>query len=223
LCVPIFALAVCSSCSPPEKPRTDQPSNPSTPRTAISPSTAAAPTTPLATIAHLRSLRQQGRLEAIEPFLLEEQRTSIIDLIRSVDRLIAANGALQSAVTTQLGPASAAVFDRAGAANAVGVFSRDVQLIDERIEGDEAIVVMQVADRVPLEEVRLTRRGDRWCLQTDPPIPGVAVELENLAEVLLRVSRRLNEHPMTAVELQRELEIQQAPIGRRLAELVVPE
>ncbi len=175
---------------------------------------------PMETVRRVREYRLSGRLGLLEADLIPEQRTSVVGLIQSVDRLLWANGVLQAAVTSHLGPATARAFDRTEAANAIGVFSRDVDLLDERVEGDRAVVTVQVAGRVPLEEVNLVRRDDRWLIQTDPPIPGVAEALNNLAQVLVDTARLLDDGNMSAGELQRELALREASIGRRLDNLM---
>ncbi len=170
--------------------------------------------------------RVSGRLGPLAEFLLPEQQPQVIDLIRAVDRLTRANEVLQAAVLRHIGAGSASVFDRSQVANMIGVFSRDVAILDERMEGDGAVVTIQVADRVPLEEVHLVRRGGPlsphcgWLLRTDPPIDGLAKELRNLAEVLIETARRLAKEPMTAAQLRGELELRQAAIWRRLTALI---
>lgn len=174
---------------------------------------------PTETVRRVHQLRAAGKIGQLEAYLVPDQRASIVELIQSMDQLLSANRALQASVREHLGPATAAAFDRSEAANAIGVFSEDIEILSERIEGDRAIVTIQVADRVPLTEVRLVRRDGRWQIQTDPPIPEVAEQLCKLADVLVQAARRLEQTPMTAAELERELDRQQAPIGRRLAEL----
>jgi hypothetical protein len=174
---------------------------------------------PAETVRQVHKLRAAGQLELLEAYLLPDQRPHIVGLIHAMDQLLSANQVLQASVTRHLGPATAAAFDRSDAANAIGVFSREVQILNERVEGDKAFVTIQVAGRVPLEEVELVRRPGRWKVRTDPPIPEVSEELRKLAEVLVQAARRLEAKGLTAAELKRELDSQQAPIGRRLAEL----
>jgi hypothetical protein len=158
-------------------------------------------------------------MEQLEEYLLPEQRVHVVELIQAMDQLLAANQALQASVTRNLGPATAAAFDRSEAGNAIGVFSTDVEILRQQVEGDEAVLTIQVAGRVPLEQVDLVRVDGRWLIKTDPPIPEVPLQLRKLADVLVKAARRLEKQQMTASELQRELASQQAPIGRRLAEL----
>ena len=130
-----------------------------------------------------------------------------------------ANQVLQTAVTSHFGPASAEGFDRSGAANIIGVLSTDVEILDERIDAETAIVTVQVAGRLPLDEVKLVRRGGGWVIQTDPTIPGMADELRRLAEMLVDTAHMLDKKAMTTVELKKELDLREAAIGRRIAAL----
>ena len=174
---------------------------------------------PIDTLRLLRAHRDAGRFDQLRPYLLPEQRRYVIDLIQAVDRLDRGNDVLQAAVTRRFGPATARMFDRSGARNAIGVFSENVKLLTERLDGDTAVVAIQVADRVPLIDVRLTRHDDRWVLQTDPPIPGMAAELAKLAEALVATARRLDQEKLTLPELRRELSLREAAVGHRLEKL----
>ncbi|MFQ5413585.1 MAG: hypothetical protein ACE5E6_03915 [Phycisphaerae bacterium] len=171
---------------------------------------------PTQTVAHVNALRRSGRYRAIEPFLLDEQRPHIIALIQSVDRLLTANGVLQAAITDRLGPASAQPFDRASVGDIIGVFSMNLRVHDERIDGDTAVVTIEVGGRLPLDEVTLRRRDRRWVIETDPPRPAVTAELFRLADVLTDVARDVRTRSFTADELRRELAFRLAPIGHRL-------
>jgi hypothetical protein len=155
----------------------------------------------------------------IEPYLPPDRRSSVIGLIQTMDRLLWANDVLEAAVTRHFGPATARAFDRSEAANAIGVFSREVEFLNEQIDGDIAVVTFQVAGRVPLREVTLERHGGRWLIQTDPPIPGVAAALRDLAQVLVDTARMLDDRPMSTAQLQRELASREASIGRRIKAL----
>lgn len=174
---------------------------------------------PIDTLRLLRAHRDAGRFDQLRPNLLPEQRRYVIDLIQAVDRLDRGNDVLQAAVTRRFGPATARMFDRSEVRNAIGVFSSDVELLTERIAGDNAVVVIQVADRVPLIEVHLIRREDRWVLRTDPPIPGMSAELAKLADALVATARRLDQEKLTLPELRRELSLREAAVGHRLEEL----
>ena len=174
---------------------------------------------PIETARLVHQYRVSGQLKRLEPYLLPEQRPHLIELFQSVDQLVSAKQVLKAAVERHLGSATAEVFVKVGMANILGVFSKDVEILDEQITGDKAVVTIQVAGRVPLERVHFVRHEGRWVVQEDPPILGVAQELRNLADVYVAVARMMDERPMTALQLRQELEMRRAPIERRMAEL----
>lgn len=174
---------------------------------------------PIEVVRRVHEYRLAGRLGLVAQHVLPDQRPHVLQLIRAVDRLLQANQALQAAVTNHIGPASAEGFDRSQVANIIGVFSNEVEILDQRLDGEVAVVTVQVARRVPLDEVTLVRLEDRWLIQTDPPIPGVADELRRLAEVLLDAARMLDKQAMTPIELKKELDLREASIGRRITAL----
>ncbi len=211
--LPLAPLGVCC-----DRPRStpDQPESGSSVRAsrhAPSDSTLS----PIDTVRRIHAYRLAGQIGRIEPYLLPEQRSAVVELIQAVDRLAWAEKVLQAAVTRHLGRASAAMFDHSDVVNIIGVFSRDVEVVAGRVDGDQALVTIQVAGRVPLEEVNMILRAKRWVIQTDAPVPGVAGQLRDLAEVLIDAARRVEKDRLTAAELKRELEAHQAPIARRLA------
>ncbi len=177
------------------------------------------PLSPIDTVRRIREHRAAGRFAALQEHLLPDQRAYVVELVQSMDRLIWANGVLQAAVTDRFGPATARVFDRSAAADAIGVLSQDVELFGERIDGDSAVVSFQVAGRLPLEEVTLVRRNGRWLMSTDAPVAGVAGVLRELADVLTASARLMDDPAVSAVDLQRELALREASIGRKLKAL----
>jgi len=172
---------------------------------------------PLKAVARMREYRRMGRISLVERSTVPERRAAVGELLHTADRLERAGEALHEAVRKHLGLASAEMFDYSQVANIIGVFSRDVELIDQRIEGDTAVVTIQVAGRVPLDEVRLVLREGNWLITTDPPIAGLAGELRKLADVWLDLSQQIERKGLTAAQLKRELDARQSPIARRLA------
>lgn len=173
--------------------------------------------TPIETVRRVQEYRASGQLSLLEPYLLAEQRAPIIELLQSMDQLIAAGAALQAAVEKHIGTASAEAFDRSGAADILGAFSKHVEILREEVNGETAKVTIQVAQRVPLESISLVRRDGHWVIREEQPIPGVAEALRGLARIDAALARELAKKKMTAAELHQELKLRRAPIQRRLA------
>lgn len=175
---------------------------------------------PAETIRLVHKHRRSGRLSALAPHLLPEQRPHIVELIQAVDRLRWADQVLQESVARRLGESTARALDRSQLGNIIAVFSWDVAVVGEAIEGDRATVSVQIADRLPLERVEMIRRDGRWIIVTDPPIRAIAGELRKLAEALVAVARRVDETEWTLAQIERELDASQAPISRRLSSIL---
>ncbi|MFH0982956.1 MAG: hypothetical protein V2A79_15660 [Planctomycetota bacterium] len=168
----------------------------------------------------MHQYRRAGQVTALASYLAPEQRDAVVEHILCVDELTAAGESLKARIYRIVGPGSADAFDRTGVANALGPFSRDVECVSEMIEGDTAVVSILVGGRLPLENVHLVRADDRWLIQTDPPIPGVATELRKLARVLYRVADEVERRQLTADQIEKELTLRQRPVLERLDQLV---
>lgn len=171
---------------------------------------------PMETARRIHELRNAGSFSELGRYLLAEQREVVLSVLRAVDHLAAADQQLRSAVESQLGPADVADFDHSDLVNSVGLFSRDLAFIEEEINGEEAGVIIQVADRLPLERAQFVRRDGAWRVRTDSPIPEMPGEIERLAEILTDEASRLRERQLSAAQLRKELDSRILAAGRRL-------
>ncbi len=176
---------------------------------------------PTQVVSQVQTHKARGELSQLGIHIHPDQRGGVIELIRAVDRLLGANGVLQAAVIKHFGPGSARTFDRSGVANSIGPFSRDVGVVDEKIDGDRAAVLIQVAKRLPLETVELVRVDGRWVIRTDAPVPGLAKELSDLAQAMTDTARMLDRRKLSRDELQRELSAREASAGHRIDKLLL--
>ena len=175
---------------------------------------------PTQTVEHLRQMRKQGRYSLIEPFLQKSQCVIVIAKIRAVDRLVVAGAQLRNRVREHMGVSAAQSFDGfSQLGNIAGVFSEDVSVVGQHVDGDRAEIRYSVAGRLPLKTVDLLRRDGRWTMQTDS-VEGVPELLLKLAFLLERMSDRMVEGPMTLAELHHEIELRQSAIMRRLRKLI---
>lgn len=174
---------------------------------------------PMGTVELLRTYREKRLYREIEPFVLLEQRATVIAQLRAVDRLVLTSGLLQQRIKKHLGLAVAQEFRYDQVANIVGIFSRNVTLLTQRINGDRATITYQVAAQLPIETAKFVRRNNRWVLLADP-IPGVPEQILKLADLMERMARRIERKPLTAEELRHDLRLRQTPILRRIQRLI---
>lgn len=175
---------------------------------------------PLDTLRRVHQCRRAGQMTAIAAYIVPQQRDAVIEHILSVDELTSAAESLKARVNRVIGAGTAGAFDRTAIANSLGPFARDLEYISETITGDSAVVRLRVGGRLPLENVDLVRRGDRWLIQTDPPIPGLSAELRKLARVLNRVADEVEHRRLSAEQIEQELILRQRPILERIDQLV---
>ena len=182
--------------------------------------TASIALSPRQVVEKLHEYRLAGKYDELQELVVPEQRSAIVELVLSVDELIAAESALSHAIQERVGEGSAVRFERrAQVANILGPLSRDVNVMAQHLDGDRATVEIQVAGRVPLERVELHREGGVWRIHPDKPIPGLAEELRNLADATRRVRSMLQRREMEADDVFNELAKRQQPALERMARL----
>lgn len=175
---------------------------------------------PIETLRALHAARWSGRYSAMQELIVPEQRDAVVSLVLAVDQLIAAENNLQQTLRATIGEGSAQRYrQRTQVANIIGPLSRDVRWISEHLDGAHAVVMMQVADRIPLERVELTQSPTGWLVQTDKPIPGLAEALGELAAVTRRFAAEVQRNRFEATAIERELTLRQTPVLRRIAHL----
>ena len=178
-----------------------------------------APWEPAVVVQRVNDLRRSGRLLELQDHVVSEQRSAVHALVSATDALLNANARLQDSIIQTYGHAAAIPFDRSEASNAIGVFSSEVTVLDQRIDGDRAAVTIQVAHRVPVQEVALVLRRGRWLVHTDPPIEELPREVRRLAEVLEEAADRVIRENLTIEQIEGMLSLAQEPILRRIQRL----
>jgi hypothetical protein len=177
---------------------------------------------PAGTVLRLHACRVEGRYAEMLELLTPENREEVRDLVLAVDQLIAAEMTLRRKLVKELGEGSATRFNqRDQVANILGPFSRDIRIVDEKISGDSAEVSLQVAARVPLETVKLVGGdGGAWRVKVDEPIDGLSGEIRNLAKATDKVAAELERRHLSLEEVEKELNLRQAPILKRMALII---
>ncbi len=175
--------------------------------------------TPIQTARYMRELYDRSAVDTLAGFIEPDQREEVLAQLAAVDRLTMAYRDLNQLIQERIGPGTASLVSADNLANLAGLFSPDVELFDERIDGDHAWVTYSVAGRIPLEEAAFVRGAGRWRLRTEPPIPELTEQLRKLADAANRVAILVGSREMTVQQVQHELSIRQGPILRRIAEI----
>lgn len=175
---------------------------------------------PAQVVRRVNELRRAGHADRMAQLVVPVARPAVIELVRAVDQLVLANRALQEQIKSY-GVASAARLDRPGVGNIIDVFSHDVRVVSQSRQANGATVTIQVGGRLPLSEVHLISTDDGgWQIQPDPPIPGLALEIRNLAKAQNRVARLVQDQHPPIEQIIKELLFWEQPILKRIRQLL---
>jgi hypothetical protein len=156
----------------------------------------------------------------MEGLVVEDRRDELIDALMGVDQLLAANRRLKELVNERIGADAAPWWDLSLLENGLGPFSRDVDVVTVEMDKSDATLTIQVAKRVPLLEVAFVRDPPgRWRYVPDPPIPGMAEQLRELARNLDSLADQLTDSPMTPEQFERRFRQQVLPLLQSLGRM----
>lgn len=140
-----------------------------------SPPTARGPS-PREVVERIIELREGGRYAAMEKFIVPNQADGVLSTLAAVDEFLSANRALTTYVRDNLELGLSQAIDYGRFVNHLGIFSRDVELISEVIEGNAAQVAYSVAGKLPLSRAALVRTDGGWLYDPgdgfDPRLPA---------------------------------------------------
>ncbi|HUW81395.1 MAG TPA: hypothetical protein VMZ31_01210 [Phycisphaerae bacterium] len=180
----------------------------------------AAPPDPVAVLRDLRRCHHARQYRQMERLVVEGRRNELIDALMGVDQLLAANRRLKELVAERIGPEAAPWWDLSLIENGLGPFSRDVDVVAVQVDGPHASVTIQVAQRVPLLEMEFVREPPGpWRYVPDPPIPGMAEQLRELARNLDSLADQLKDSTTTPEQFERSFRRQVLPLLRSLGQM----
>ncbi|MFQ6047880.1 MAG: hypothetical protein ACE5K7_00765, partial [Phycisphaerae bacterium] len=110
--------------------------------------------TPVETLRALRRWQANKQYRLMEPYIVPESRAELIDTLMAVDRVLAANARLHQLARQRFGPGVMLWPELSSLRQSLGPFSRRIKVIDSRQDRRQAIVMLQVGNRVPLLQVR---------------------------------------------------------------------
>jgi hypothetical protein len=110
-----------------------------------------------------------------------------IDLLVAVDQLVAANAGFLSAVRRACPDMDVRSYDLAFTQDNLDLFSRRVDWVSVKEDGDCAVVTAEVSGRLPLREMLFRRQADRWVYVPGPEDRAVVVAIRQLARSLNQI------------------------------------
>lgn len=139
---------------------------------------------PAEVITLLHDAHMERDYTTLAVLISKPNRDDMIALLRSIDAVLDGNARVQRAAALQYEGPYNSPWSLAFIENNLGVFSRDMKVLNQSFSGDEATVNVQEGDNVPIVRAKLVRADGRW--QYVPEIPPKAMnrELDRLAALL---------------------------------------
>jgi len=117
---------------------------------------------PRQTVARLRELRAQRRYAELRSLVVPERGPEVVTTLLAFDDFLDANRQLCTWIRDHVGLGLAETIDQSYMGDFLGIFAAHVQLLDERIRGDEATVSYTVAGQLPAQQAILRRVNRVW-------------------------------------------------------------
>jgi hypothetical protein len=171
---------------------------------------------PRPTFFQLRKLHENKAYLAMDKYIEHASADAVVDLLMAVDQLLVANDAAIDTLRKACPKANLSRFDLSELANRLGLFSTNIQIINTQTDDQKALLVVQVADRLPLEQLEFARSKGRWIYQ-----PGQ--QLPELTPIIIRMAKGLDRltEEMTGRSLNRDqvADLYRLHIGSELKEI----
>jgi hypothetical protein len=124
--------------------------------------------TPTETIHQLVAARDARRYDNVEARVVPDRAAAVVATLRAVDEFATANLALVEYVRNEHGVEAGATLDCSEWINRMDIFSRFIDVVTERIEGETAVVAFMANGQLPLQHARLARRDGVWLYDPGP-------------------------------------------------------
>jgi hypothetical protein len=144
---------------------------------------------PVDTVRLLQSLHERRNYAAIAPLLVPERREGLIQLLKAVDEVLAANADLQKAAREKYCGPTLDSWDLSPMQNNLGPFSAQITLINQSFRGDGAVVTFQEGDNVPVAHAQFEWSTEGWQYRPEQTPAKMTTELLELAGVLRDLAR----------------------------------
>ena len=174
----------------------------------------------------LRAWHDAGAYGALRPYLDPDAGEEVVDLLVALDALMAANAGAQNAVRHASPDADAARLDLAYLEQYMGLFSRRTTFLRVIQKEEHTLVIAQVGDRLPLEEMRFRRhhvRGQpgRWVYVPGTTPPGLVQLIREITRALDQITLVFADaRDVSPESVLREYQIRVAGKLRRYATLL---
>jgi hypothetical protein len=156
------------------------------------------------TFYQLRACFEERSLLAMQPYIDPAGQDEVIELLLAMDELVAANNAMLQTIKRAAPDMELEEFDMSWLADKLDLFSRDVEFVSCEERGDRGVVILNVSDRPPLEEIEFVRRDDYWLYVPGPAEPEVTEIIREIARAMGRVVFSIPSRELSPQEIRDE-------------------
>lgn len=150
----VLLFSACAGCEPPHARTTSQP----------------APIGPRETLLTLIELRASRKYRELPRLVLPGRGADVVEFISAVDAFLTANRRLCNWLRDEVGIGMSQSIDQSYIADdlsiyagqSLGVFSNDIELLDDAVRGDTATISYAIVGRLPARVVQLRNVNGSW-------------------------------------------------------------
>jgi hypothetical protein len=163
------------------------------------------PPGPKQTVATLWELRDRRSYTQMEPHIVPAQARATTDLLAACDSFLTAESQLRDAVRDRVGMGISQLIDLSDLGYNLDIFSRGVELLDEVIDGDRALVSYTINSGVPARTASFRKSATGWLYDPgERSNPNLARAFRQLADGLRRTQRELLEGTVSADAIRKD-------------------
>ena len=169
------------------------------------PSNAEPTHTPSETIAMIRDARARGAYQEIEALVVSQRARQVSRTLLAIDGFLLANRQLGDTVRERCGHGLAETIDQSYLVRNLEVFSRSVEIVSERREGERALVSILVNNQLPMRTAELVIENGEWRYDPGPGFDAAfPAAFDAMRDGLLKVREDLLAGRLDAAAIRRD-------------------
>ena len=176
-----------------------------------------APAPPLKVAQQIVNARQSRDLATITQHVTTEDREALADMLLAIDEFDVQAIRLRTAVARHIGGGISRGCDLTSLTAELALFSQQVELLDETVDGDKATVAYALAGRLPTKRAAFVLEANHW--RYDPGDFKAATfgpAFRELADGLAKVAEAVEAEKFAADEIRKNPQPLYEELRRRL-------
>jgi hypothetical protein len=122
---------------------------------------------PREVVQRIIELRRQRRYTELEELVVPKHAHEVVKTLMAVDDFLDANDVLCNWLRDNVGIGLSQRIDQSDIGNILGIFSRDVELLDVTVTGGKATVSFMVAGQLPAQKAFVRKSYGQWRYDAD--------------------------------------------------------